>query len=70
MSTGTATVRASKAKEDAGRKLLRHTGPHHSRRGHPHSLFLHWAEYSGSDGDTAPQEPGKRRSPGYLPVFE
>ena len=37
---------------------LRHTGPHHSRRGHPHALFLHWAGYSGYYEDTSPREPG------------
>ncbi len=48
---------------------LRHTGPHHSRRGHPHALFSHWAGYSGYYEGQLPKS-RVRRSPGYLPVFE
>ena len=48
---------------------LRHTGPHHLRRGHPHALFLHWAGYSGYYEERLPKS-RDRRSPGYLPVFE
>ena len=32
----------------------RHTGPHHSRRGHPHALSSHWAGYSGTARRNAP----------------
>ena len=35
-----------------------HTGPHHSRRGHPHALFSHWTRVLGLLRGPAPQEPG------------
>ena len=34
---------------------LRRTGPHHLRRGHPGTLFSHWARYSGVSAVDCPR---------------
>ena len=47
---------------------LQHTGSHHSRRGHPKPLFLHWVRYSGTAIAGDSPRALDRRSPGYLPV--